>query len=303
MAKRGTPGIDGILLIDKPAGWTSHDVVAKARRLCGQRRIGHTGTLDPMATGLLVLCLGNATRLVEYMTAHDKRYEGLIALGTATDTDDADGTVIATAAVPEMTAAGLRTLEQQFSGDLEQRPPAYSAIQQGGERAYDAARKGTPLELPSRDVVVHHLELEERSAGVLGIRLRCGPGTYVRSIARDIGAALGCGAHLADLRRTSVGGFTIADALTLDELAAVAEHGELLDWMLPADEGIIDVPAALLRSEHVADIRNGVKVAADTDVRSGQVLVRIYAPGGDFVGVGTLNDDGLLTPGKVFAGQ
>ncbi|MEP7216707.1 MAG: tRNA pseudouridine(55) synthase TruB, partial [Anaerolineaceae bacterium] len=191
--------LDGILIIDKPAGWTSHDVVAKTRRITRQRRIGHTGTLDPMATGVLVLCLGRATRLVEYMTRHDKHYVGEITLGVTTDTDDAEGDELELKNVPELTEADLRRLEAAFIGDLQQRPPAYSAIKIDGKRAYALARAGAVVELRSRPVVVHELRLDPIAADRLRVEVRCGPGTYVRSIARDIGELVGSGAHLSAL--------------------------------------------------------------------------------------------------------
>ena len=156
---RAASALDGIVVIDKPTGWTSHDVVAKTRGITRQRRIGHTGTLDPMATGVLVLCLGQATRLVEYMTAHDKRYVGEIVLGVTTDTDDADGEVISRTPVPDVGPLTLGDLERQFSGRLLQRPPNYSAIKVGGKRAYSLARAGETQELATRPVTVHELRL------------------------------------------------------------------------------------------------------------------------------------------------
>ena len=189
--KTSAGNLHGILLIDKERGWTSHDVVARTRGITHQRKIGHTGTLDPMATGLLVLCLGDATRLIEYMTIHDKRYEGEITLGAATDTDDADGSVISTAAVPRLTADDLTGIASRFVGEHMQRPPAYSAISVGGRRAYAVARGGGTPELAERAVVVHDLELSHLQPNRLSIRLHCGSGTYVRSIARDIGETPG----------------------------------------------------------------------------------------------------------------
>ncbi|MEO9256647.1 MAG: tRNA pseudouridine(55) synthase TruB, partial [Tepidiformaceae bacterium] len=156
-ADRPQSPLHGILLVDKPQGWTSHDVVAKTRGLTHERKIGHTGTLDPMATGLLVLCLGDATRLVEYMAGHDKRYEGEITLGVTTDTDDAEGTPIATCSVPELSEPTLSSLASQFSGALSQRPPAYSAVKIGGKRAYAVARGGGVVTIPARPVMVHSL--------------------------------------------------------------------------------------------------------------------------------------------------
>jgi tRNA pseudouridine55 synthase len=299
-ADAGGGGLHGILLIDKERGWTSHDVVAKARGITRQRKIGHTGTLDPMATGLLVLCLGDATRLVEYMAAHEKRYDGEITLGVATDTDDAEGRVTATAPVAKLSGDDLSTLAARLTGEILQRPPAYSAVSVGGKRAYAAARAGTELTLPERPVVVHELELTCVEGGRLRIELRCGPGTYVRSIARDIGAALGCGAHLSALRRTSVGGFTVSSAVTLDELAARVTAGSIAELLLAPDEGITGMGAAILGPNSAASFAHG----RGLDIESAEAIdqrIRIYDTNGSFFGVGEIADSGRLKATKVLA--
>jgi len=298
---RADSGLDGILLIDKPAGWTSHDVVAKARRITGQRRIGHTGTLDPMATGLLVLCLGKATRLVEYMTRHDKKYEGKIILGVATDTDDADGTVISTAPVPDVDEAKLAELIGTFTGTLNQMPPAYSALKVDGQRAYAVARRGGTPDLPKREVRVDRLELTAIGEGRLAISVSCGPGTYIRSLARDIGGALGCGAHLGALRRTQAGGFSVVGATTLDQLTAIVEAGEMEEALLQPDDGILTFDAALVTGEHAEKLSHGLSVQMLGCERAAEVA-RIYDAGGAFIGVGRVGDDGQIRPIKVFAG-
>ena len=195
--RKGDSGLTGVLLIDKEPGWTSHDVVARARRLTGQRRIGHTGALDPMATGLLVLCLGRATRLVEYMMPSEKAYEGEIALGQEMDTDDAEGAPTRAGELPEG-AIDLDALARQFTGEIMQTPPAYSAVKVDGRRAYALAREGETPELKPRPVRVSTLRLERLAPDRLRVNVSCGPGMYVRSLARDIGRAIGCGAHLAD---------------------------------------------------------------------------------------------------------
>jgi len=289
-------GPEGILLIDKPAGWTSHDVVAKARRLCRQRRIGHTGTLDPMATGLLVLCLGRATRLVEYITAHDKRYEGVIVLGTATDTDDAEGAVIGERPVPPVDNVTLRALETRFTGQQLQQPPAYSAVKVAGKRAYSVARAGGEVTLAARPIVVHSLELRDLGSGRLAVRVHCGPGTYIRSLARDIGAALGCGAHLAALRRTASGAFSIADAFSLEEVENITARGRLDDALLPADEGLVGMPAALLAAEDSVRFTTGREVLCAAEAAP---CVRVYTEVGSLAGVGEIGPEGTLRPIKV----
>lgn len=299
MAKRsGTAGPHGIVLIDKPAGWTSHDVVAKARSISRQRRIGHTGTLDPMATGLLVLCLGQATRLVEYMTGHDKRYEGEITLGVRTDTDDAEGSVIARADVPALDDTALRRIEAAFTGALQQVPPAYSAVKVAGQRAYSVARRGGDVALAPRAVTVHRIALRPLAPGRLAVTVECGAGTYIRSLARDIGELLGCGAHVSALRRTRAGRFDVANAVTLDELAAAVAGSTLDDILVPPDEGVIELPAALVSAGSAAALRNG----AVLDVMPLGVCdgpLRVYDAAGYFVATAALDVSGRLRPVKV----
>jgi len=289
-----TSNLDGILVIDKPAGWTSHDVVAKTRGITRQRRIGHTGTLDPMATGVLVLCLGQATRLVEYMTRHNKRYEGEVTLGITTDTDDAEGDELARATVPDLNALDLKRLEATFTGDLLQRPPAYSAIKVDGKRAYAIARAGEVVELRSRPVTVHELRLTRVAADRLGIEVHCGPGTYVRSIARDIGELVGCGAHLSALRRTAVGNVTLRDATTLEALQELVAAGRLDTLLLQPDEGVGDLKAMIVRPPQAALLRRGAVVQSADLAFEPALLARIYDASGDFAGIGSVLESGQI---------
>jgi tRNA pseudouridine55 synthase len=299
--KRPESPLHGILLIDKPSGWTSHDVVARARRITGQRRIGHTGTLDPMATGLLVLCLGNATRLVQYLTGHDKRYSGEIALGVTTTTADAEGEPTATRPVPPLDEATLRTIEQRFTGDLQQAPPAFSAIKVEGRRAYDLARAGELSGLPPRPVRIHSLQLATIAPGRLSIEVHCGAGTYIRSLARDIGEVIGCGGHLAALRRHSAGPFSLGTAITLDELQEYAAGSELPGLLLPPDEGIVDHPAAIIAADGARRFRNGLMHRGEAVRQAPITAARVYSTEGDFLGVADVSDSGEIRPAKVFA--
>ncbi len=299
MARKSDSPLHGILLVDKPAGWTSHDVVARVRRLTGQRRIGHTGTLDPAATGLLVLCLGQATRLVEYITAHDKRYTGEIVLGRTTTTDDAEGDALETRTVPPISAEDLASLARRFTGVLQQVPPAFSAVSVNGQRAYHAARTGTALELPARTITVHSLHLTWASSARLTVEVHCGPGTYIRSLARDIGAELGCGAHLASLRRHASGTFDVRDAWTLAEIESLAAAGQVKPALLPADEGMTAFDAAILGPEGAAELSFGRAYSpASTPIRPAAVA-RLYASDGTFKGVVSLSSSGQITPVKL----
>ena len=220
----------GFVLVDKPAGPTSHDVVALTRRRLKTRRVGHAGTLDPMATGLLICGVGRATRLLTHLVGLDKTYEARIRLGEATATDDADGEVIAATDAWGLRDADITAALEGFRGDISQRPSAVSAIKVDGKRAYDRVRAGEDVELAPRPVTIHDLEVmggpattTSASGGVidLDVRVRCSSGTYIRAIARDLGAALGCGGHLTALRRTAVGPFSVASAGSVDDAALV----------------------------------------------------------------------------------
>lgn len=294
---KATDEPNGLLLIDKAQGWTSHDVVAKARRITGQRRIGHTGTLDPMATGLLVLCLGRATRLVEYITGHGKTYEGEVVLGVTTETDDAEGAVVECRPVPELSEAVVAELRQRFTGSVQQVPPAYSAVQVGGERAYAAARRGGALTLAARPVQIDALEIRMLPPDRLGLTVRCGPGTYIRALARDVGEALGCGAHLSALRRTAAGPFRLEQAATLTELQEAVDGGRLAELVLPGDDGLTDHQVAILGSEKAAAIGHGIRLASEGRTDG---PLRLYGIDGTFIGVGRLAD-GYLLAEKILA--
>jgi tRNA pseudouridine55 synthase len=208
----------GLVVVDKPGGLTSHDVVARVRRLAGTRRVGHAGTLDPMATGVLVLAINRATRLLGHLTLEDKRYDATIRLGASTTTDDAEGEVVESHPLGDLTDDQVRTALEGFRGEIDQVPSSISAVKVGGKRAYALVRAGEKVDLPPRRVTIHALDITGLELPDVRISVHCSSGTYIRAIARDLGAALGVGGHLTALRRTSVGPFTLADAHTLDEL-------------------------------------------------------------------------------------
>jgi tRNA pseudouridine55 synthase len=213
----------GLVVVDKPAGMTSHDVVARVRRLAGTRKVGHAGTLDPMATGVLLVGVGKATRLLGHLALTEKAYDATVRLGEATTTDDAEGESLTTTSARQLSEDDVRAAAKAFVGDLEQRPSAVSAIKVDGKRSYARVRAGEQVELPARPVTVHDLDIAEvRHVGDfvdLDLSMRCSSGTYVRAIARDLGTALGVGGHLTALRRTEVGPFTLAEAHSLADLA------------------------------------------------------------------------------------
>ena len=223
---------DGILLVDKPSGWTSHDVVAKVRAHFGFKKVGHCGTLDPMATGLLVLVLGRATRLSEKLTSDDKSYEGTILLGVTTTTEDADGDPVETKPVPPLTEAELMPVLNKFKGDIYQTPPMISAIKHQGRPLYKLARKGIEVEREARLVHIYDLRVLSMELPRLKFRMTCSKGTYVRTLAANIGRDLGCGAHLAELRRTAAGKFKLDQAHTLEQILAQPRTA-LPQWIMP----------------------------------------------------------------------
>jgi len=211
---------DGLVVVDKPAGWTSHDVVARIRKVSGTRRVGHAGTLDPMATGVLIVGMGRATKLLGHLALHDKDYEATLRLGVQTTTDDAEGDVVATRDASSVTDADLADVVAMFVGDIEQVPAAVSAVKVNGARAYALARKGEPVRLAARPVHVSRFDVVGRNGDDVDVCVSCSTGTYVRALARDVGERLGVGAHLTRLRRTRVGAFGLDQAKTLDEVAA-----------------------------------------------------------------------------------
>ncbi|WP_280637407.1 tRNA pseudouridine(55) synthase TruB [Nocardioides sp. W7] len=266
----------GLVVVDKSGGMTSHDVVAKVRRLAGTRKVGHAGTLDPMATGVLVLGVNRATRLLGHLMLTEKGYDATVRLGVATTTDDAEGEVTATASAGHLDEAGVRAAFAGQVGDLEQVPTAVSAIKVDGKRAYQRVRDGEQVELKARPVTVHELVVHEvRSAGDhldVDLSLRCSSGTYVRAIARDVGAALGVGGHLTALRRTAVGPYDLGVARTLDEL------GESFALLPVAEAARAAFPAVEIDDEQARDVRVGRPL--DVPLEG---LVAVFAPDGEFL--------------------
>jgi tRNA pseudouridine55 synthase len=287
----------GVVNLDKPVGPTSHDMVGLMRRLTGTRRIGHAGTLDPLASGVLPILVGAATRFSEELTGGRKRYDAVIRIGQTSATDDAEGPVTAVDA-PLPTEAAVIDAIAGFVGTFEQRPPAFSARKVAGRAAYRAARAGEPIDLPPRTVTVESLDVLEMSPGEgwldVHVDLRCAPGTYVRSIARDLGERLGTGAHLHALRRTEAAGLRAEDALTPERLEALAIEGRLTEAVQPVG-GLLPLPAVSLDPDAAWRFAHGATQAHD-DGASGRVKVLDEA--GELIGVGSLTG-GELRPEKV----
>lgn len=254
--------ISGALVVDKPVGMTSHDVVQAIRNGTGLRRAGHTGTLDPRASGVLVILVGPAVRLSEYVSASDKRYQAIIRLGGTTDTFDAEGKFTPTKDPVNVTEAEFNEALQTFVGEIEQVPPAHSAVKVGGRKAYDMARNGEEVELQPRKITVHHLEVLEWTPPEVVIDVHCSSGTYVRSLANDLGQKLGCGAYLVGLRRTKSGKFTLRDATPLRKLQEAFNAGNWYQFLIPAAEALGDWPSVELNPDEVEGVRHGHRVKA-----------------------------------------
>jgi len=256
-------GPSGLVVVDKPAGWTSHDVVARMRRLLGTRKVGHGGTLDPMATGVLIVACGKATRLLTYISAHDKAYEATIRLGQSTITDDAEGEVLETLDATAVSDAAIAAAIADLTGDILQRPSSVSAIKVDGKRSYARVRAGEEVELASRPVTISRFEIlaARRSGGLIDIDVVVDvtSGTYVRALARDLGAALGVGGHLTSLRRTRVGDITLASAASLDDL----EREGALTRLIPlADAAAATLPVLAIDTKAAAALGYGQRIAA-----------------------------------------
>jgi tRNA pseudouridine55 synthase len=255
--------VSGVLVLDKPVGMTSHDVVQAVRRGTGIRRAGHTGTLDPRASGVLVVLIGPAVRLSEYVSASDKRYQATVRLGSATDTFDAEGRITSTGIASDISEDKFLEALQGFVGEIEQVPPPYSAIKIEGRKAYEMAREGEEVNLQPRKIHVYSLDLLEWSPPEAVIDVFCSSGTYVRSLANDLGANLGCGAHLVGLRRTRSGRFTLRDAVPLRRLQESFVAGDWYKYLIPAAEALGDWPAIELDADKVELIRHGHRVPGE----------------------------------------
>jgi len=304
VAPRRKEPLSGILNIDKPPGITSHDVVDAVRRVVGQRKVGHAGTLDPMATGVLLVCLGQATRVAEYLMAGRKRYRATITLGMTTDTYDAEGQIVNSGGRTDFERAEIERALAGFVGQIEQVPPAYSAIKRQGRPAYELARSGQEVELEPRPVEIDEIVLLDWTPPSLVVEITCSPGTYVRSLAHDLGARLGGGAYLDGLVRLRSGHFTLEEATSLARIEEAFEHGQEDAYLLPIDEALFHWPALVLGEDKARRLVQGQAVAAlaPGSAREGQPLWRAYSLAGSFLAIVSFDGaSGLWRPKKVFA--
>ena len=291
--------IEGALLVNKPSGPTSHDVVDEARRALSIKRVGHAGTLDPFADGLLVLLVGRATRLAEYLSGYDKAYRARVRLGVTTDTDDRTGAVVEEKAVAEFSVEEIESVFGRFKGKIRQKVPAYSAVKVDGERLYRRARRGADVDAPTREVEIYSISPVEYDPPEITFEVECSSGTYVRALARDIGDALGCGAHVVALTRTHVGPYRLTGAISVSEL----QTGDVDLWrannaFVPAAEMLPDFPALGITNEDASGLVHGRDVPLPiTDVDDG-ALVKLVLDG-RLAAVGRVTGD-FVRPVKVF---
>jgi tRNA pseudouridine55 synthase len=290
--------VQGFLNLDKPFGWTSHDCVAKVRKLLRLKKVGHAGTLDPTATGVLPIALGKATRLLQYLPG-DKAYKATIRFGVRTTTDDLEGEVISSQAVTGLDLAKIQAELGQFIGTIDQIPPSYSAIQVDGKRLYDLARQGMAVEAPMRTVQVSQIDIldwrEEGEYPELDISIACGAGTYIRAIARDLGEALNVGGTLAGLQRTVSSGFSLDDSITITTLEAQLEGGDFVTTA--SDAPLIYLPSLTLAADEAKRWCQGQKISCED--KSLSETLRIYNEDQVFLGISKYQDD-LLVPAMVF---
>lgn len=291
--KRTWKQVDGVLLLDKPLGMTSNDALQKARRLFSAAKGGHTGTLDPLATGLLPLCFGEATKFSADLLDADKTYEAVLKLGVTTDSGDAEGQVTSTATV-DVNKAQIAELLPQFVGDIQQIPPMHSALKRNGRPLYELARKGIEVEREPRAVTIFAIDCLDFSGDLLTLRVACSKGTYIRVLAADIGKALGCGAHLAALRRTVVGDIRLEKTVTLAELETLDE-GARMERLLPVDALLQSLPVVLVEGAEADRFSHGNPVSLPAGL-SGKI--RVYADG-RLIGVGEPGHGDLLWPKRL----
>lgn len=283
-------GLNGIILVDKPCDWTSHDVVGKLRGILHERRIGHSGTLDPMATGLLVLFVGRATRAVEFAEADSKEYIAGLRLGVSTDTQDITGNTLKSSnSLPSK--AELEQALSAFKGEISQIPPMYSAIKVGGRKLYELARRGESVERKPRKVTIEKLEIVGENDGDYILDVVCSKGTYIRTLCNDIGDTLGCGGCMSSLRRVKAGAFSIEKAHTIDEIQAAADNGGLDEIIIPVDRLFSAYPELTVRDTAEKKLRNGnvIKLAAPNGT------YRVYTETGGFLLLGEASDNKLKT--------
>lgn len=304
MAKRKKGrSIDGIVILDKAIGISSNRALQEVKRIFDAQKAGHTGSLDPLATGVLPLCLGEATKVSQFLLDSDKKYRAKLKLGVRTDSGDSEGNILESCADFEVSEQQIEEALTPFKGEIEQVPPMYSALKVNGVPLYKMARKGQTIEREPRRITVYSIEMTAFEGDELELEIACSKGTYIRTIADDLGQALGCGAHIIALRRTQAGAFTEADCVTTETLKEEFESGGLSvidDHLIPMDKAIADLPEVILPSITASFIKNGQPVLVRHLPEEG--LVRLYEEE-QFIGIGCIDDDGKVAPRRLIVSQ
>lgn len=302
MGRRNKKGrnITGIIVVDKPTGRSSNHVLQQVKRLFDAKKAGHTGNLDPLATGVLPICLGEATKVSSYLLDSDKQYQVTCQLGVVTDSGDSDGKVLTTSPVPEFTEQDLLDLIPKFTGEQDQVPPMFSALKYQGQPLYKLARQGIEVERKSRRITIYNIQLLSVTADSFTLDVRCSKGTYIRTLVEDISQELGCGGHVSMLRRVAAAGYQIEQAVTVEQLEHLAEQGlQSLDAiLLPTEDALPDWPAISVTDDMVTALRFGQTINVDQSFESAQV--RLFDLNKQFLGLGEMSEQGIVAPKRVF---
>ncbi|MDH5357196.1 MAG: tRNA pseudouridine(55) synthase TruB [Gammaproteobacteria bacterium] len=302
MGRRNKKGRDitGIVIIDKPTGRSSNHVLQQVKRLFDAKKAGHTGSLDPLATGVLPICLGEATKVSSYLLDADKRYHVTCQLGVVTDSGDSDGNIVTTQAVPAFTVQELQVLITNFIGEQDQVPPMYSALKHQGQPLYKLARQGIEVARKSRRITIYDIQLISLSSDSFTLDVRCSKGTYIRTLVEDISHALGCGGHVSMLRRVEAAGYQLQQAVTVEQLETLSEQGlqALDDVLLPAEDALPNWPAIVVSDAKVIALRHGQEITVEKDFESANV--RLFDQSQHFLGLGEMSEKGIVAPKRVF---
>ena len=297
--RRPKKNISGVLLLDKPLGYSSNQALQKIKLLYQAAKAGHTGTLDPLATGLLPLCFGEATKFAHFLTDADKVYIAIVKFGITTNTGDAEGQVLSVKDV-NISKMQLEQVCSQFLGVISQVPPMYSALKHEGKAMYEYARAGVEIERAARAVTIHNIEINAFDRDVATITVKCSKGTYIRTLAEDIGAQIGCGAHLIGLRRTATANYHINQAITIEQFEAMSEAQRAL-LLMPADSAIADLPAITLDVDSAFYLQQGQAILHSGNIPEG--LIRLYNEQGEFLGLGEQQSDGKIAPKRLIVNK
>jgi tRNA pseudouridine55 synthase len=293
----------GVIAVFKPKGYTSHDMVAKMRRLTGQKKVGHTGTLDPEVEGVLPICLGQATRIVEYMQMLPKRYRGSMQIGISTDTQDQTGKILAEKPVRSLDRTAIERAMQQLTGEVEQVPPMYSAVKVQGKKCYEWARQGKEIQRPVRKVVIYAFICTSYTTGeypIITFEVQCSKGTYIRTLCVALGEHLGYPAHMTSLLRTESGPFRLEDCFTLEALQQIAQQASWSQVLSPLDQVLVSFPSLIVPEEDTRRVLNGRPLQLEMNALSTPSLVKIYSETGIFCALYRVDESGWAKPEKVF---